>query len=129
MANRFEFNHHLRQMPRIQGSQGLTRLAAGADGPPRGWSIGPHVDAPLPAALQRVDDIQPHAPDMLHLDLDGLAVLQGAEPLVVGAAGDDVAGIEGHDRRGELDKLGNPMLHIVGVVGYRFRVRPSAAPE
>ena len=39
-----------------------------------------------------------------------------AEPLVVGAAGDQVAGVQRHDRRGELDELRHPVLHVVGVV-------------
>ncbi len=79
--------------------------------------FGAHVDAALPSALKRVGRRwKLHATDMLHLDLDRLAILQGAEPLVVGAAGDEVAGIQGHHGRGELDQLRHPVLHVVGVV-------------
>src|SRR5712691_6339197 len=60
--------------------------------------IGTHIDAALPAALQRVDDAEPHTADALDLDLDAFAVLQGAEPFVIGAASNQVARIEGHDR-------------------------------
>src|SRR6266851_4862291 len=66
--------------------------------------IGAHVDAALPAALERVDDFEAHAADLLDLDLDALAVLQGAEPLMVGAARDQIARVQCHDRGGELDE-------------------------
>src|SRR5579859_6474280 len=92
--------------------------------------IGAHIDPPLPFALQRIGNLQRHAADLLDLDLDALAVLQGAEPLVVGAAGDDVAGVEGHDRRGELDEFRHPVLHVVGVVVVpQLAVVPEAHDE
>src|SRR3981189_3541714 len=50
--------------------------------------IDAHVDALLPAALQGIDDVERHPADVLDLDLDPLAVLQRAEPLVIGAAGE-----------------------------------------
>src|SRR5205085_6084978 len=50
--------------------------------------VGAHINAALPAALQRVDDIERHPPDALDLDLHSLAVLQCTEPLVIGAARD-----------------------------------------
>ena len=62
------------------------------------------------------DDVERHAADVLNLDLHRFAVLQRAEPFVVGAAGDQVAGVERHDGRGELDELRNAVLHVVGVV-------------
>ncbi len=35
---------------------------------------------------------------------------------MVGAAGDEIAGIHGHHRGGELDQLGHAVLHVVGIV-------------
>src|SRR5215472_9082018 len=78
--------------------------------------VGPHVDALLPRALERILHGQPHPPDAVDLEVHGLAVLQGTQTLVVGAAGDEIPGVERHDRRRELDQLGNRVLHVVGVV-------------
>ena len=35
---------------------------------------------------------------------------------MVGAAGDNIAGVERHDGRGELDELRHGVLHVIGVV-------------
>ena len=53
---------------------------------------------------------------MLDFDFHGLAVLQRAQALVVGAAGDEIAGVHGHHRGGELDQLRHAVLHVVGIV-------------
>lgn len=60
--------------------------------------VGPHVDAPLPDPFQGVRDVEGHATHPLYLHLHHLAVLEGAQPLVVGAAGDNVPRVEGQDR-------------------------------
>jgi len=44
--------------------------------------IGAHIDAALPLALQGIDDGERHAADRPDLDLDPLAILQGAEKRV-----------------------------------------------
>ena len=67
-------------------------------------------------ALQRIANVEPHAPDALDLEVDDFAVLQRSETLVVGSARDHVAGIERHDGRCELDELRHEVLHVVGVV-------------
>src|SRR5487761_2239940 len=53
--------------------------------------IGAHIDAAFPFSLQRIGDFQRHLADVLNFDLDGLAILQGAQTLVIGAAGDEIA--------------------------------------
>ena len=78
--------------------------------------VGAHVDALVPRALERVAHVEAHAADPVDLEVHDLAVLQRTQPLVVGAAGDEVAGVQGHDARGELDQLGHQVLHVVGVV-------------
>jgi hypothetical protein len=52
-----------------------------------------HVDAAFPLALERVDDVERHRGNARDLDPDVLAVLQGTEPCVVGAAGDHIVGV------------------------------------
>src|SRR6185437_13638692 len=78
--------------------------------------VDAHVNAALPAALEWIAHRKLHAADFFDLDLHRLAVLQRAEPLVIGAAGDEVAGIHRHHRCGEFDELGHAMLHVVGIV-------------
>src|SRR5436309_8121655 len=68
--------------------------------------VGAHVDALLPGAREGITDAELHAADPVDLEVDNLAVLQRTQALVVGAAGDHVARVEGHDRRGELDRSG-----------------------
>jgi hypothetical protein len=53
---------------------------------------------------------------VLDLDLNRLTVLQGTEALVVGAAGNQIAGVHGHHRGGKFNEFGHAMLHVVGVV-------------
>src|SRR5688500_12520184 len=55
--------------------------------------VGAEVNAAFPGALERVVHVQAHASDLFEFYFDVLAVLQRAEALVVGAAGDEVAGI------------------------------------
>src|SRR5712691_8939761 len=78
--------------------------------------VGAHVDALLPGACEGITDAELHAADPVDLEVDDLAVLQRTQALMVGAAGDHVAGVEGHDRRGKLDQLRHQVLHVVRVV-------------
>src|SRR6516164_9432250 len=78
--------------------------------------IHAHVDATLPFAFERVGHFQLHLTDILDFDLDHLAVLQRTEAFVVGAAGNEIAGVHCHHRGGELDEFGHAMLHVVGIV-------------
>src|SRR5436309_13171191 len=93
-------------------SRSTSRLA-----PPAGLRVGgvrAHVNASLPLALERVADVQRHATDRLELEFAQLAVLEWAEALVVGAAGEQVAAVHGHDGGCELDQLRHRVLHVVG---------------
>src|SRR6266850_7780581 len=78
--------------------------------------VGAHVDALLPGALERIADVEAHAPDAVNLEVDDLAVLERPQAFVVRAARDEVARVERHDGRGELDQLRDLVLHVVGVV-------------
>src|SRR5665647_78636 len=78
--------------------------------------IRTHVNSALPCAFERIGNLQRHLTNVLDFNLDGLAVLQRAKALVVGAAGDQVAGIHGHDRGCKFDQLRNTVLHVVGIV-------------
>jgi len=97
----------------VRRTRGLGSVALDGFGIGR---VGAHVDALLPRALERIAHVEPHAPDAVDLEVHDLAVLQRAEAFVVGATRDDVARVERHDRRGELDQLGHEVLHVVGVV-------------
>src|SRR6185369_16631001 len=74
------------------------------------------VDARGPAALLWVFDLDGHAPDAFNFDRPGFAVLHRTEPLVVGAAGEHVAGLKGRDLRRPGNNLANRVLHVLGVV-------------
>src|SRR4051812_23955566 len=50
--------------------------------------VDAHIDAALPAPLQRIAHLERHLAEADDLDIHALAVLQEAEPLMVGAAGD-----------------------------------------
>src|SRR5207237_597054 len=77
---------------------------------------GAQEDAALPLALERVAHAHPHAADFLQFDLAEFAVLERAKALMVGATGDDIARVQGHDHAGELDQLGHAVFHVIGDV-------------
>src|SRR5262245_39783074 len=83
-------------------------------------------DTALPLALERVTHAYPHAADLLEFDLAELAVLERAQPLVIGATGDDVARVQGHDHAGELDQLGHAVLHVISNV---IVIQVTVVPE
>src|SRR5262249_2451670 len=74
------------------------------------------VDTNRPAALLRIFDLDCHAPDTLDFDRSSLAVLHRTQPLVIGAAGEHIADLEGRDLRRPGDDLANRMLHVISVV-------------
>jgi len=66
-----------------------------------------------PSFFERIDDVQRHPADALDLDS---TVSPSCAPVPHGwCAGDQIAGVERHDRRGELDQFRHPVLHVVGV--------------
>src|SRR5262249_38716457 len=84
----------------------------------------------FPLTLERVADAHPHAADLLEFDLTELAILEWAQPLMVGATGDDVARVQGHDHAGKLDQLWHTVLHIVGdVIVIQVPVVPKPYPQ
>src|SRR5438105_14511928 len=66
----------------------------------------PQKDAARPLALERVAHAHPHTADLLQFDLTELTVLERAQALMVGATGNDVARVQGHDPAGQLEQLG-----------------------
>src|SRR5688572_18840802 len=61
------------------------------------------VDRPFPGAALWIPDIDGEGAEMLDRQLDAVAVLDRAKPLMIGAAGDDVARLQRADRRGEFN--------------------------
>src|SRR5215470_17276969 len=88
---------------RAPGDRRDRRRCAHAASSSRGWPIAlyrlrvgrvrAHIDALLPGALEGIAHAQAHAANVLDLEVHDLAVLQRAEPLVVGAAGNEIAGV------------------------------------
>src|SRR5262249_34104406 len=68
-----------------------------------------------PGALEVVADADVQPAEALALQLDGVAVLEAAEPAMVGAGGEDVAGLQRVDRRHPLDAARDLVGHVVGV--------------
>src|SRR5207302_10559708 len=90
----------------------------------------PQKDAARPLALERVAHAHPHTADLLQFDLTELTVLERAQALMVGATGNDVARVQGHDHAGELDQLGYAMLHVIGnVIVIQVTVVPEPHPQ
>src|SRR5262245_63531921 len=56
-----------------------------------------------PGALEIVAHVEAQPTEPLGLQLDAVAVLEAAQPTMVGAGGQDVAGLQGVDRRDPLD--------------------------
>jgi hypothetical protein len=52
--------------------------------------VGAHVDALRPRTLEWILHQELHAADAVDLEIDDLAVLKGAQALVIGAAGDEI---------------------------------------
>ncbi len=73
------------------------------------------VDAPRPLTAAWVLDVHVELPDALHREDNAVAVLDGADALVVRACADQVARIEGRDAAAELDALGDIVGHVAGV--------------
>src|SRR5262245_53668876 len=71
-----------------------------------------------------------HTADLLQLDLAELAILQWTQALMIGATGDDVARVQGHEPAGKLDQLRYLVLHVVGdVIMVQFAVVPEPHPQ
>src|SRR4030095_2755021 len=91
---------------------------------------GAQIDAALPLALERVVHAYPHAADLVQFDLTEFAILERAQPLMVSAAGDNVARVQGHDHAGELDQLWHAVLHVIGnVIVIQVHVVPAPHPQ
>src|SRR4029077_13211213 len=71
---------------------------------------------PLPGALQLVLHADGEPPQPVDLELDAVAVLEGREPAVIGAGGEDVTRLQRMDRRDPLDAARDLVRHVVGVV-------------
>src|SRR5215470_10845801 len=70
---------------------------------------------PRPRALEVIPHVEAQAAQAVGLDLDPVAVLEAAQPTVVGAGREDVARLEGVDRRDPLDAARDLVRHIAGV--------------
>src|SRR5882672_3852329 len=70
---------------------------------------------PIPGALQLVLDVEGELPDAVDFELDLVAVHERVEAAMVGAGGDDVAGLQRVDRRQPLDAARDLVPHVVGV--------------
>src|SRR5262249_1968114 len=77
-------------------------------------AVEPRLASPRPLEVVPHAEAQPAEP--LGLDLDAVAVLEAAEPAVVGAGRDDVAGIERVDRGHPLDAARDLVGHVARVV-------------
>src|SRR6266545_2769507 len=74
------------------------------------------VDPSGPFAVQPVNDPELEVADAADLHVDVVAVLEGAEALVVGAHEEDVAGADALDAGGPGDRLGDAVGEVAGVV-------------
>src|SRR5882762_4162774 len=91
---------------------------------------GAQIDAALPLAFERVAHAHPHTANLFQFDLAEFAVLERAQPLMIGATGDDIARVQGHDHAGELDQLWHAVLHVVGdVIMIQVTVVPEPHPQ
>src|SRR5688572_32399832 len=68
-----------------------------------------------PRALQLVLHFELEPPELLRFDLDRVAILERRQPAMVGAGREDVAGIDGVDRRHPFDTARDLVRHVVGV--------------
>src|SRR5262249_13755559 len=81
---------------------------------------------PCPRALEAIAHAEAEPAQAVRLQLDLVAVLEGAEPPVVGAGGEDVAGLERVDGGDPLDAPGNLVRHVAGVeVLLEHRIDPE----
>src|SRR5205807_4369528 len=71
---------------------------------------------PAPGPLEVVPDVEAQPAEPIGLDLDAIAVLEAAEPAMVRAGRDDVAGVEGVDRGDPLDAARDLVGHVARVV-------------
>src|SRR5438128_4627984 len=67
---------------------------------------------PGPRTLQVVSHVQAQPAQPLRLQLDQVALLEGAEPAVVRSGGKDIAGLQGVDRADPFDAPRNPVGHV-----------------
>src|SRR5207244_10008399 len=65
-----------------------------------------------PGALEVVADVEVQPAQALGLDLDPIAVLEAAQPAVIRAGRDQVAGLERVDRGDPLDAARNLVGHV-----------------
>src|SRR6185295_11960285 len=68
-----------------------------------------------PGALEVVTHVEAQPAEPLDFELDHVAVLESAQAAVVGAGGENVAGLQRVDRRDPLDAARDLVGHVTGV--------------
>src|SRR5262249_44236161 len=88
------------------------------------------LSLPRPGALEVVPHVEAQPPQPLRLQLDEVAVLEAAEPAVVGPRGEHVAGLQRVDGGDPLDAARDLVRHVARVeVLLELAVDPEPDPE
>src|SRR5215510_8158172 len=74
-----------------------------------------HAGVAWPSALEIVAHADTELAQLFDLELDAIAVLEGVQATMIGAARQDIARLQRMDRTHELDAARNLVRHVVGV--------------